>query len=122
MSVYQQELFGPVLVMMRVDDLEQAIALVNRNQYGNGTAIFTQNGYHARHYSHQVHVGMVGINVPIPVPIASHPFGGWKRSAFGDTPMHGMESIHFYSKVKTITTKWFTQPNKHNSFVMPDNG
>ncbi|HVT63047.1 MAG TPA: CoA-acylating methylmalonate-semialdehyde dehydrogenase, partial [Legionellaceae bacterium] len=119
MSIYQEEIFGPVLVIIRVPDLEAAIALVNRNQYGNGTAIFTQNGHHARHYSHTVQVGMVGINIPIPVPIAHHPFGGWKRSAFGDTAMHGAESIHFYTKSKTITSKWLLQSTEQSSFVMP---
>lgn len=122
MSIYQNEIFGPVLVIIRVTNLEEAIALVNRNQYGNGTAIFTQNGYAARHYAHAVHVGMVGINIPLPVPIASHPFGGWKRSSFGDTAMHGQESIHFYTKSKTITTKWFTTYAEASQFEMPKNG
>ena len=122
MSIYQKELFGPVLVIMQVADLEEAIALVNRNQYGNGTAIFTQNGYNARHYAHAVEVGMVGINIAIPVPIASHPFGGWKRSSFGDTVMHGAESIHFYTKSKSITTKWFMNQQDTSSFAMPKNG
>ena len=122
MSIYQNEIFGPVLVIIRVSNLEEAITLVNRNQYGNGTAIFTQNGYAARHYSHAVQVGMVGINIPIPVPIASHPFGGWKRSSFGDMAMHGEESVHFYTKSKTITTKWFTTHSDTSQFVMPENG
>lgn len=100
MSIYQNELFGPVLVLLRVDTLDQAISLVNRHQYGNGTAIFTQDGYSAREYSHRVQVGMVGVNIPIPVPIASHPFGGWKNSSFGDTNMHGTESIHFIHDLK----------------------
>ncbi len=86
MSIYQQEIFGPVLVLMRVDTFEDALALVNRNQYGNGTAIFTKQGYYAREYIEKVQVGMVGVNVPIPVPVASHPFGGWKKSSFGDIP------------------------------------
>lgn len=122
MSIYQNEIFGPVLVIVRVSDLEEAIALINRNQYGNGTAIFTQNGYAARHFSHHIQVGMVGINIPIPVPIASHPFGGWKRSAFGDTVMHGQESLHFYTKSKTITTKWFMSQQETSHFMMPKNG
>ena len=122
MSVYHNEIFGPVLVIIRVSNLEEAIALVNRNQYGNGTAIFTQNGYAAHHYSHAVQVGMVGINIPIPVPIASHPFGGWKRSSFGDMAMHGEESVHFYTKSKTLTTKWFTTHSDTSQFVMPENG
>ena len=122
MTIYQKEIFGPVLVMLRVATLEDAIALVNRNQYGNGTAIFTQDGHAARQYSHAVQVGMVGINIPLPVPIASHPFGGWKRSSFGDTAMHGTESVHFYTKSKTITTKWFTTHLAESQFVMPENG
>lgn len=119
MSIYQQEIFGPVLVMLRVRHLEDAIALVNRHQYGNGTAIFTQQGYAAREYAKRVQVGMVGVNIPIPVPIASHPFGGWKRSSFGDTNMHGAESIHFYTKLKTVTSKWSKNDNNEHGFSMP---
>lgn len=121
MSIYQNEIFGPVLAIVRVADFAQALALVNRNPYGNGTAIFTQDGYIAREYSHRVQVGMVGINVPIPVPVASHPFGGWKRSSFGDSNMHGMESIHFYTKRKTITSRWTTSNVLSNQFAMPTN-
>lgn len=120
MSVYQNEIFGPVLVVIRVKDFEEALSLVNRHQYGNGTAIFTKDGYTAREYSHRVQVGMVGINIPIPVPIASHPFGGWKRSSFGDTNMHGMESVHFYTRLKTITSKWPVTEMTDNAFVMPN--
>lgn len=127
MSIYQQEIFGPVLTVVRVRDFEQALQLVNRHQYGNGTAIFTRDGFTARVYAQRVHAGMVGINIPIPVPITSHPFGGWKNSVFGDTNMHGSESFNFYTKRKTITSKW---PEPHyelkqgpesqeNSFVMP---
>mgnify|MGYP006369306835 FL=1 len=120
MSIYQREIFGPVLVLMRVTDFEQALALVNRHQYGNGTAIVTRDGYTAREYSQRVQVGMVGINIPIPVPIANHPFGGWKSSSFGDTNMHGKESIHFYTKRKTITSKWPETVVGHESaFSMP---
>jgi len=120
MSVYQEEIFGPVLVVLRVQSFEDALALVNRNLYGNGTAIFTRSGYYANAYAKQVQVGMVGINVPIPVPIASHPFGGWKRSSFGDTNMHGKESIHFYTKRKTVTARWPTQDQEATqAFVMP---
>lgn len=119
MFIYQQELFGPVLLMLRVTNFEQALALVNRNQYGNGTAIFTQDGYTAREYSQRVQVGMVGINIPIPVPIAHHPFGGWKRSSFGDTNMHGAESIQFYTRRKTITSRWPTTTITERGFVMP---
>jgi malonate-semialdehyde dehydrogenase (acetylating)/methylmalonate-semialdehyde dehydrogenase len=118
MSVYQHELFGPVLVIVRVNHFEEALALVNRHQYGNGTAIFTRDGFTAREYSQRVQVGMVGINIPIPVPIANHPFGGWKRSAFGDTNMHGEESIQFYTRRKTITTKWPENELTGSAFAM----
>lgn len=119
MSIYQKEIFGPVLVLIRVEDFESAITLVNQNQYGNGTAIFTRDGYSAHEYTRRVQVGMVGINIPIPVPIASHPFGGWKHSVFGDTNMHGSESINFYTKRKTITAKWPVTKMDGNAFVMP---
>ena len=119
MSVYQNEIFGPVLVILRVNNFEEALALVNKHQYGNGTAIFTRDGFSAREYSERVQVGMIGINIPIPVPIANHPFGGWKRSAFGDTNMHGEESIHFYTRRKTVTSKWPVTELKTSAFAMP---
>lgn len=119
MSLYQNELFGPVLAIVRAANFEEALALVNRHQYGNGTAIFTREGFSAREYAERVQVGMVGINIPIPVPVASHPFGGWKRSSFGDSNMHGTESIHFYTKLKTITTKWPASELCENAFAMP---
>lgn len=119
MSIYQDEIFGPVLCILRVNDFEAALSLVNRHQYGNGTAIFTRDGYTAREYSHRVQVGMVGINIPIPVPIVNHPFGGWKRSYFGDIPMHGQASIHFYMQFKTITAKWPMTELQSNVFIMP---
>ena len=119
MSVYQNEIFGPVLVIMRVANFEDALKCVNHHQYGNGTAIFTRDGFSAREYVQRVHVGMVGINVPIPVPAVSHPFGGWKHSSFGDTHMHGQESIHFYTKLKTITSKWPVTALNESAFSMP---
>lgn len=119
MSIYQNEIFGPVLVMLRVTNFEEALSLVNRHQYGNGTAIFTKDGFTAREYAQRVQVGMIGINIPIPVPIASHPFGGWKHSSFGDSNMHGEESIHFYTKRKTITAKWPATELTKSSFSMP---
>ncbi len=119
MSIYQEEIFGPVLVVLRVEHFEAALALVNRNQYGNGTAIFTQQGYFGREYARRVQVGMVGINIPIPVPVVTHPFGGWKRSSFGDTSMHGLESIHFYTKLKTITSQWMVDQALDSHFAMP---
>jgi malonate-semialdehyde dehydrogenase (acetylating)/methylmalonate-semialdehyde dehydrogenase len=120
MSVYQREIFGPVLVVLRVKSFDEALALVNRNLYGNGTAIFTRSGYYAREYSRRVQVGMVGVNVPIPVPIATHPFGGWKRSAFGHTGMHGAESMHFYTRRKTVTARWPVDgAHEGHAFAMP---
>ncbi|MCW8470578.1 CoA-acylating methylmalonate-semialdehyde dehydrogenase [Fluoribacter gormanii] len=119
MSIYQNEIFGPVLVIVRADNFEEALALVNRNQYGNGTAIFTRDGFSAREYSQRVQVGMVGINIPIPVPIANHPFGGWKHSSFGDTNMHGQESVNFYTRRKTVTSKWPVSEIKESAFIMP---
>ncbi|MBG78750.1 MAG: methylmalonate-semialdehyde dehydrogenase (CoA acylating) [Alphaproteobacteria bacterium] len=121
MSIYQEELFGPILVMLHVPDLEHALKLINENQYGNGTAIFTADGFTARQYCQQVQVGMVGVNVPIPVPVTAHPFGGWKRSSFGDTNMHGLESVHFYTRRKTITQRWPKNQLTENAFVMPSN-
>ncbi len=119
MSIYQNEIFGPALVVLLVDDFEQALALINRHQYGNGTAIFTRNGYNAREFSRRVQVGMIGINIPIPVPITSHPFGGWKSSSFGDINMHGEESINFYTRYKTVTSKWPVTALVENAFIMP---
>lgn len=106
MRIYQEEIFGPVLCVVRVKDFDQALALVNQHQFGNGTAIFTRDGDTARTYASRVQVGMVGVNIPIPVPIAHHPFGGWKRSMFGDVDMHGDQAMQFYSKLKTVTTRW----------------
>ena len=106
MEIYKQEIFGPVLSVVRSQDYETAIDLVNRNEYGNGTAIFTKDGDAARDFSERVQIGMVGVNVPIPVPVAYHSFGGWKRSLFGDTHMHGMEGVKFYTRLKAITSRW----------------
>lgn len=122
MRIYQEEIFGPVLSVVRVKTFDEALALINRHQYGNGSAIFTHDGYTAREFSHQVQAGMVGINVPIPVPVAYHPFGGWKRSVFGDLNMHGEESVKFYTKQKTITSRWVNDGMTQNSFVMPNVG
>jgi malonate-semialdehyde dehydrogenase (acetylating) / methylmalonate-semialdehyde dehydrogenase len=106
MSSYQTEIFGPVLQIARAGSAEEALALPSRHQYGNGTAIYTRDGGAARAFASRVEVGMVGINVPIPVPLAYHSFGGWKRSAFGDTNQHGMEGVRFFTRVKTITARW----------------
>lgn len=119
MSIYQEEIFGPVLCLIKVNQLEEAIKLVNSHQYGNGTAIFTRDGFTAREYTHRVQVGMVGVNVPIPVPIANHPFGGWKRSYFGDIPMHGQKSIDFYMQYKTVTARWPVKDFSDHAFSMP---
>src|SRR5205085_9768535 len=106
MRIYREEIFGPVLCIVRVGSFDEAIALVNAHEYGNGTTIFTHDGETARTYAHRVQVGMVGVNVPIPVPIAYHSFGGWKQSLFGDLAMHGDQSVQFYTKLKTVTTRW----------------
>ena len=106
MSAYKEEIFGPVLQIVRAPDFDTAVRLPSEHQYGNGVAIFTRNGHAAREFAARVNVGMVGINVPIPVPVAYHTFGGWKRSAFGDTNQHGMEGVKFWTKVKTVTQRW----------------
>src|SRR5690606_3348207 len=103
MQSYRDEIFGPVLQIMRAETVEEALRLPSEHQYGNGVAIFTSNGQAAREFARRVNVGMVGINVPIPVPVAYHTFGGWKRSAFGDTNQHGTEGVRFYTKIKTVT-------------------
>jgi malonate-semialdehyde dehydrogenase (acetylating)/methylmalonate-semialdehyde dehydrogenase len=122
MSIYREEIFGPVLCMLRARDYAHAVDLVNRNEYGNGTAIFTRDGDAARAFAHQIQVGMVGINVPIPVPMAFHSFGGWKASLFGDHHMHGPEGVRFYTRLKTITTRWPTGIRQGADFVMPTMG
>jgi malonate-semialdehyde dehydrogenase (acetylating)/methylmalonate-semialdehyde dehydrogenase len=106
MPVYDDEIFGPVLSVVRVDSYEDAVALVNANQYGNGVAVFTRDGRTARRFGREVTVGMVGVNVPIPVPVAWHSFGGWKASLFGDAPIYGPEGIRFYTRPKVITSRW----------------
>jgi malonate-semialdehyde dehydrogenase (acetylating)/methylmalonate-semialdehyde dehydrogenase len=106
MTVYTDEIFGPVLAVVRVDSYAEALALINANQYANGTAIFTRDGGAARRFQFDVQVGMVGINVPIPVPVAYYSFGGWRASLFGDTHMYGPEGINFYTRGKVVTAKW----------------
>lgn len=106
MTIYREEIFGPVLTIVRAEDLDSAIKVVNDNPYGNGTAIFTRDGGSARRFQNEIEVGMVGINVPIPVPMAFYSFGGWKASAFGDSAMHGAEGLRFYTRLKTITSRW----------------
>lgn len=106
MRIYREEIFGPVLIVMRVPDFDSALQLVNDHEYGNGTAIFTRDGKIARTFASKVQVGMVGVNVPIPVPASFHSFGGWKRSLFGDIHMHGHEGMRFFTKLKTVTQRW----------------
>jgi malonate-semialdehyde dehydrogenase (acetylating)/methylmalonate-semialdehyde dehydrogenase len=123
MESYKEEIFGPVLQIVRAPDFETALALPSKHQYGNGVAIFTRNGHAAREFASRVNVGMVGINVPIPVPVAYHTFGGWKRSAFGDTNQHGMEGVKFWTKVKTVTARWPDGGMEgSNAFVIPTMG
>ncbi len=124
MDSYHNEIFGPVLQIVRAANFEEAVALPSQHQYGNGVAIFTRNGHAAREFASRVNVGMVGINVPIPVPVAYHSFGGWKRSAFGDTNQHGMEGVKFWTKVKTITARWPDGGvgDGANAFVIPTMG
>jgi malonate-semialdehyde dehydrogenase (acetylating)/methylmalonate-semialdehyde dehydrogenase len=119
MRTYQEEIFGPVLQIVRAESFEEALALPSNHQYGNGVAIFTRNGRAAREFAARVNVGMVGINVPIPVPVAYHSFGGWKRSAFGDVNQHGLEGVRFYTKVKTITARWPEGDVEDSAFVIP---
>ncbi len=121
MESYKEEIFGPVLQIVRAASFEEALELPSKHQYGNGVAIFTQNGRAARDFAARVNVGMVGINVPIPVPVAYHSFGGWKRSAFGDTNQYGMEGVKFWTKVKTVTARWPDSDLEHvdSSFVIP---
>ena len=119
MSIYTDEIFGPVLSMVRAETLEEAVKLPTEHEYGNGVAIFTSNGGDARDFATQVNVGMIGINVPIPVPIAYHTFGGWKASGFGDLNQHGPDSFRFYTKTKTVTSRWPDDSNAGPQFSMP---
>lgn len=108
MRIYKEEIFGPVLGIVRVNNFESALQLVNEHEYGNGTSLFTRDGDTARDFARRAQVGMVGINVPIPVPMAFHSFGGWKRSLFGDHSIYGPEGVRFYTRLKTITARWPT--------------
>ena len=119
MRCYDEEIFGPVLCIARAKDYEEALALPNEHEYGNGVAIFTRDGDAARDFASRVEVGMVGVNVPIPVPVAFHTFGGWKRSGFGDLNQHGPDAFRFYTRTKTITTTWPKGPREGASFNMP---
>ncbi|MGR5066479.1 CoA-acylating methylmalonate-semialdehyde dehydrogenase [Photobacterium sp. DNB22_13_2] len=122
MTIYQEEIFGPVLAIVRVPDYQTGLELINRHEYGNGTAIFTRDGETARQFSEDVLAGMVGVNVPIPVPMAFHSFGGWKRSVFGPLNVHGNDGVRFYTRMKTVTSRWPTSvrlEQHSSSFVMP---
>ena len=119
MGIYKEEIFGPVLSVVRVKTFEEATKMINEHEYGNGVSIYTRDGDAGRTFASKIQVGMVGINVPIPVPMAFHSFGGWKRSLFGDSGMHGMEGIKFYTKLKTITSRWPSGIRSNPEFIMP---
>jgi malonate-semialdehyde dehydrogenase (acetylating)/methylmalonate-semialdehyde dehydrogenase len=122
MTIYKDEIFGPVLIVLRVKTLDEAIRLINANQYANGTAVFTRSGGAARKFEREIEVGMVGVNVPIPVPIAFYSFGGWRNSLFGDQHVHGMEGVRFYTRGKVITTRWPDANALPAGFNMPTLG
>ena len=121
MKIYKDEIFGPVLSVVRVKSYDEAVELVDTHRFGNGASIYTQDGDVARHFTTNVKIGMVGVNVPIPVPMAFHSFGGWKNSIFGAHAMHGTEGIHFYTKLKTVTSRWPTSIRAGAEFKMPTN-
>ncbi len=121
MKIYKDEIFGPVLSVIRAKDYDEALSLVNDHAFGNGTSIYTSNGEISRHFTTNCKIGMVGVNVPIPVPMAFHSFGGWKQSLFGDHSMHGTEGIRFYTKLKTVTSRWPKSIQKGPEFKMPTN-
>ena len=119
MRIYKEEIFGPVLSVVRVKDFNAAVKLINEHEFGNGTSIYTRDGDVGRTFASNIKIGMVGINIPIPVPVAYHSFGGWKKSLFGDQHMHGLEGVRFYTKLKTITSKWPKGLASDPEFVMP---
>ncbi len=121
MTIYKEEIFGPVLSVVRAKNYEEALALVNNHKFGNGTSIYTSDGQIARNFTSNSKIGMVGVNVPIPVPMAFHSFGGWKKSLFGDHAMHGKEGINFYTKLKTVTSRWPDSIVSGPEFVIPTN-
>ena len=121
MKIYKEEIFGPVLSVVRANNYAEALKLVNEHAFGNGTSIYTSDGEAARHFTTNAQIGMVGVNVPIPVPMAFHSFGGWKQSLFGDHSMHGMEGVHFYTKLKTTTSRWPKSIQAGPEFKMPTN-
>ena len=119
MRIYKEEIFGPVLSVVRAQNFEEALSLPDEHEYGNGVAIFTRNGDVARNFANKVQCGMVGINVPIPVPLSFHTFGGWKNSMFGDMNQHGPEGVRFYTRVKTVTARWREGVAPKADFGMP---
>ncbi len=121
MRIYKEEIFGPVLCIVRVNNYEEAINLINEHKFGNGTSIYTSDGETSRNFTSNIKIGMVGVNVPIPVPMAFHSFGGWKNSLFGDHAMHGEEGVRFYTKLKTVTSRWPKSIKDGPEFVMPTN-
>jgi malonate-semialdehyde dehydrogenase (acetylating)/methylmalonate-semialdehyde dehydrogenase len=121
MTIYTDEIFGPVLSVVRVKTYEEALKIVNDHPYGNGTAIFTNDGGAARRFQNEIEVGMVGINVPIPVPVAYYSFGGWKNSLFGDSHAHGTEGVHFYTRGKVITSRWLDPSHGGINLGFPQN-
>ena len=121
MTIYKEEIFGPVLSIVRVSDYEKALDLVNNHQFGNGSSIYTSDGEVSRHFTTNTSIGMVGVNVPIPVPMAFHSFGGWKQSLFGDHAMHGSEGVKFFTKLKTVTSRWPKSIQAGPEFKMPTN-
>ena len=121
MSIYTDEIFGPVLSVVRVDSYAEGVQLINDNQYGNGVAIFTNDGGAARQFQNEVKVGMIGINVPVPVPMAYYSFGGWKSSLFGDTHAHGIEGVHFFTRGKVVTSRWLDPSHGGLNLGFPQN-
>jgi len=119
MKIYREEIFGPVLCVVRVPDFAAAVELINGHEFGNGVSLFTSDGHTAREFSRLVEIGMVGINVPIPVPMAWHSFGGWKRSLFGDTHAYGEEGVRFYTRYKSVMQRWPETITKGAEFTMP---
>ncbi|MEV1206096.1 aldehyde dehydrogenase family protein, partial [Microbispora rosea] len=119
--VHREEIFGPVLSIVRVRSYEEGLELINTGEYGNGTAIFTNDGGAARRFQNEVEVGMVGVNVPIPVPMAFYSFGGWKASLFGDTHVHGTEGVHFYTRGKVVTSRWLDPSHGGVNLGFPTN-
>ena len=119
MRIYKEEIFGPVLSVVRVKTFDEATKLINEHEYGNGVSIYTRDGDVGRTFASNIKIGMVGINIPIPVPVAFHSFGGWKRSLFGDQHMHGPEGVRFYTKLKTITSRWPSGIKSDPEFIMP---